>query len=316
MKKIIIYFILTAVICGCENVSKENAQSAINKDIPLLKQEFYINPLMDTLLKCKFGSEIYIQANSFCYEDSSSLIPEAEILLEIFEYVRLTDMVLNKLSTLSDNKIIETGGMLNITGNSNNKSIKLRENKSIKIYFPSKPNGFFSFYSEGGKNHESVNWTIEKNQSHPVAQVRQDTSLFEGDTLNWNKNNAKLNVLSFNKLGWINCDRFLNFDNTTDIFVKVEGNYIDSSTFCSVILKSYNSIIPGKIISDNSMRFFPLPINEAVTLFLISYKDGNYYMGIKDVIVKEKETYSVNLELVTKEQLKYKIEEFDKGRPL
>jgi hypothetical protein len=314
MKNTLILIVLSVIIFGCGNPSNENVLNVVNKDVPFFKQVFLINPLIDTVLKCKLGTEIHIKANSFCYEDLSSV--KSTIELEISEYIHLTDMILNNLSTLSDNKIIETGGMLNITGKANNKKISLKENNNIKVQFNSNPKDFSPFYSNSKLNNQSLNWEIDRSQGHPTITSEQDTSLFIGDTLNWDKHSKNLNILSFNKLGWINCDRFLNFDNITEVYVKVEGRNMDSSTFCSVILKNYNSIIPGKIVSDNSMRFSPLPVNEEVTLFLVSYKDGNYYMGIRDVFVKEKETYSVALELVSKEQLKLKIEEFDKGRPL
>lgn len=318
MKNILILFLLISIIFGCNNPSKENVLKVVNKDMPILKQLFLVNPLYDTVLKCKHGTEIYIEANSFSYEDkdSSAINSSAKISFEVLEYVRLTDMVLNKLSTLSDGKIIETGGMLYISAFINNRKITVKENKKINVYFPSKSKNFLSFYSNGNENIDSLNWTLGGIENLPVAQVRQDTSLFLNDTLKWDKNDKKLNVLSFKKLGWINCDRFLNFDNTTDIFVKTEGSNLDSSAFCSIILKNYNSIIPGKISENGSMKFSSLPINETIIIFLIAYRDCNYYFGIKEVQVKEKEIYSVSLEIVSKEQLKDRIEELDKGQPL
>jgi len=314
MKKIIVILSFAVIIVGCRNVLKENIYNQLKQDKPLSNQFFYFNSDRDTILKCKYGTDIYIKSNSFCDEFDSSISSNVKITLEVLEFVRLTDMILNKISTLSNDKIIETGGMLNVIGRVDNKLLKLKEGENIKVTFHSKLNTFSSFYCDNKK--ELFNWSTEQLSIPPQAAVKKDTSLFLGDTTKWTKNNAKLNVLSFNKIGWINCDRFLNFDSTTDIFVKAEGINLDSSTFCSVILKKYNSIIPGKLSLNTSMKFTPLPVDEIVTLFLISYKEGDYYMGIKDVVVKEKETYSVNLKLVSKEQLKEKIEEFDKLRPL
>ena len=317
MKNVLIYFICCILICSCHETPKVNIYKKIEQEFCLPKQLFFLNNAKDTVIACINGTEILVKANSFCFEDSKKVLGTNDtIFLEVIEYVRLSDIIINNLSTLSNNKVIETGGMLNILAKSHQRILALKKNAAVKVSFKSKPKDFNSFYAENKKNNEAINWAIEKPVNHADAAVVQDTMLFNGDTIKWGRNNENLNVLSFSKLGWINCDRFLNFDNTTEVFVKAKDDNIDSSTFCSVILKNYNSIIPGKVSPNSSMKFTPLPIDEPITIFLISFKDGNYYMGIRDVTVKENETYSVSLELVSKEQLMNRLKEFDEGRPL
>lgn len=316
MKKAFAYFLLSLTVFSCTDAPKKDVYDEIKKEFAVSSQVFRINPTRDTVLKCKYDTEIFIKENSFCYTDGTQISNEDSVIVEILEYGRLTDMILNNLTTTSGgNKIIETGGMLNINAKIQGKTIVLKDDKTFQVFFPSKPQDFKSFYAVD-REMGQLDWVQNQDEAmRPVKPVPNDTSLYSGDTLKWNKNDAKLNVLSFNKLGWINCDRFLTFRDTTEIYVRTESN-IDSSTFCSVILRNYNSIIPGKISQNGSMRFSPLPVNEPVTLFLIAYKDNSYYIGIKDVVVKSKETYVVNLEVVSKEQLKEKIEEFDRSRPL
>jgi len=312
MNKFNLLTLLTLIVLGCTNNLKRNVYNQIKNDFGISHQIFIINPHNDTILKCKNGTTIYLMKNTLCYNDDTQLLSKDTISIYIIEYTKIGQMFINNLGTLSDNKIIETGGMLNIIAKQNNKRLKLKEGSNIRVYFPCKKKDYLPFYSKFEQNNY-FDWNIISRVT--TAPPRRDTSLFSGDTLKWNKNDIKMNILSFSRLGWINCDRFLNFDDLTEIYVKAEEN-MDSSTFCSVILKNYNSIIPGKLIQNNAMRFSPLPNNEPVILFLISYKGDKYYMGFKDIVVKSKEVYSVSLEEVSKEQLKAKIEEFDKGRPL
>ena len=58
------------------------------------------------------------------------------VKIDVKECSRTSDIVLADLATTSDNKLLETGGMLLIEATSENKKLTLKDNTSIKVMFP------------------------------------------------------------------------------------------------------------------------------------------------------------------------------------
>lgn len=307
MKNSILIFFGLFILFGCNN-SSNHVSSDITKVRELVSvspQSFVIKSDRDTTLIGKNGTRISIPQRAFCFSDGT--FAEGEIKIELKEFYSISQMQLSGLHTISSGENIETGGMIYINATSKERELGLITGKSIALEFKSPYNSNMEiFYGDGSL--EKMNW-VPENKDTTLSNVAL------ADTIPYSEGNHLHNTLRAINLGWINCDRFLNFPETTEIFVKtIDG--IDSSIFCGLVLKKYNSIVSGSLTKERTMCFSPIPLNEEATIMLISYRDENYYFGYKDIKVKSKETYEITMQVITKEELKNKLEEFDKQRPI
>lgn len=118
-------------------------------------QVFEIDPLKDTILKAKGGSIIHIPAKAF-----SNLRPKEKVRIEFTEVFTKSEMLLNNLSTSSNGRMLESGGMFKVEAFQGQRKLKLRKRKDLTYYIPTEnpmPNaGLFN-----GNQHDSlgnVNW--------------------------------------------------------------------------------------------------------------------------------------------------------------
>lgn len=124
-------------------------------------QFFTINNLRDTTIICAEKTKITIKANSFVSAQSGNPV-SGKIKISVKEYYTISDIILGRLSTTSDGKLLETGGMLNIAATSNQEKCDLKKGKSIEIGFPRKKEkeGMQLFY--GKWKNDEMNWTVDK----------------------------------------------------------------------------------------------------------------------------------------------------------
>lgn len=75
------------------------------------RQQFRINSNRDTTVICRKGTQLFIPAKSLQLKGGGAVANE-EIVLNIIESYSYQDMIFSNLSTISDNQLIETGGMV------------------------------------------------------------------------------------------------------------------------------------------------------------------------------------------------------------
>ncbi|WP_366140758.1 energy transducer TonB [uncultured Algibacter sp.] len=119
-------------------------------------QTFTINQKKDTTIICKEGTKLTIKANSFITDNSKIAIGNVD--LKVTEYYQLSDILLTNLSTQSDGKLLETGGMLNLEAFSDDRPLKLKQNSSIDILFPTNKKNMKLFTGELNKG--NINWSL------------------------------------------------------------------------------------------------------------------------------------------------------------
>jgi hypothetical protein len=163
MKKIILGLIaLTALISSCSN-DKENSNDLFTKvytkdNLPI--QTFKINADRDTLLKTKAGTTIRLFKNTFVNTKGENVVGSVEI--EFKEALTTIDMVLANLTTTTDGKMLQTGGMMYINATSNGQQLAIAENKAIGIVMPTDKvvEGMQLF--EGTEDSLGINWENPK----------------------------------------------------------------------------------------------------------------------------------------------------------
>jgi hypothetical protein len=97
------------------------------------RQYFLINTDRDTLIIGKNGSSIFIPANSLVTEDGQPN-PSNKAKIILIEAYSNQDIILNNLSTVSDEKLLETGGMVYIEAKtSEDKNLVIKEGEELQL---------------------------------------------------------------------------------------------------------------------------------------------------------------------------------------
>jgi hypothetical protein len=126
------------------------------------EQSFTINPSKSNTLKGKQGTIVIIPPNAICHSEDFHTI---QIHLE--EYYDKGDMLMARLTTSSDENMLETAGMVNLTATHDGKELELC--KKATVLFPKKMNtddtsGFQGFTGDWDNPHGNINW----NASSPI----------------------------------------------------------------------------------------------------------------------------------------------------
>jgi hypothetical protein len=121
---------------SCFNIPAEkiNSLSDIKKRISKKVSYFVIKTNRDTVIKCKEGTLLSIPAGAFLnVSDQRPLVGEVKI--SVREFYKISDMMMEGLTTTSDNQLLETAGMIYIkaTSKENNDSCILKPGKNITI---------------------------------------------------------------------------------------------------------------------------------------------------------------------------------------
>ncbi len=122
------------------------------------------------------------------------------------------------------------------------------------------------------------------------------------------------------KLGWINCDRFLNEPEAKDIelLTKISNSTEFKYVSLTLILNWRKLALNAYTTDDGQYRFgfqpvktVRLPVGERATLIAVAYKDGIPYFVSKEIELAEKGDYELTLIKSTKESIDSTLRELN-----
>lgn len=124
---------------GADSAAKasfENFTTVVEANKRLVKKatQFIIKTNRDTVLLCREGTLLSMPANAFLNSSTKSPV-EGEVKISVKEFYKISDMLVAGLTTTSRNRLLETGGMLNIKvlNKATNDSCILKPGKNIVI---------------------------------------------------------------------------------------------------------------------------------------------------------------------------------------
>ncbi|WP_299883924.1 hypothetical protein [uncultured Lacinutrix sp.] len=138
-------------------------------------QVIEINTEKRFTVTCKEGTVLTIPAKSFV-DSKTGRLARGTINLEVTEYYKLSDMLLANLSTKSDDKQLETGGMLYINANKKGKKLRLKQGKRIQVAFNNSDKKNMQLFS-GEEHNDSVNWRLQDQIGNTKEIVEEDVEV-------------------------------------------------------------------------------------------------------------------------------------------
>lgn len=228
------------------------------------------------------------------------------IQIEVDLVRRKSDMVEQLLGTSSGNKIIESGGMVNVRAFCDGKELtvdpQIGYNLRLAVPNGGVPSGMELFYGE--ETTSGINWV--EADGDPSTQ----DNVFQSE---WTLDSTGRFVLGMEcvpkKLGWVNCDFFSKLNNIplTNPCIIVSGPANGDKVFLhvSAVLKNYMVIInPCCNTNSDEACFGPLPVGEPVTYIVIGTGSKGLYLGYTEKNIVTDDKVLIRIELKTLQEIK------------
>jgi hypothetical protein len=236
----------------------------------------------------KMGVRVVIPANAFHSLDGRTMGCR-QVDIALCEYITMESIVSAGLTTTSGDKILQTGGMIYIMAYCKGSQLALKPGVQIKIYFPQddleqRSRGMQTFI--GQRRHAFVDWKPESETKKPSTQSNRPSTVINSnneeeffDEIEEYEGGEGDILLTSSSLGWINCDRFYEFKNKTELLA--QSNRADKASYRLIFL-DMKSVLPGyEYSADRKVSFGEIPSGERVMVVAYSMtKEGQYYLGV------------------------------------
>ena len=273
------------------------------------------------------GSVIHINPEDLETLDGQPL--GSDIKVELKELISNKDFVKNNVQTISDGKLLVSGGAYFINMSSDGRLLRLKEGKKLKIELPVLTDKKMILFYGQKDSLGGINWkpteqkfglagapAVIENQKRIIVENKPDSSQMDKifdylqsmDTTspsmtiqqkemakeNYRLDKKLYNAIEIDKFGWINCDRFLDNPNNTDL--KIELDPKDSVECANVyfVFRDIKSVLQ-EYCGTNNARFTNMienvPVGKNVRIIAYSIKGGkvlsfsnNYTIRQNDVL--------------------------------
>ena len=272
-------------------------------------QRFNIPSDKPSSTKGRKGTTIYV--NPADLEDQNGKSVNGTIALELKELTNKNDLLRANTRTNSNGKLLVSGGAYYINMTSEDKQLRLKQGKNIKVVLPKISNETMELFYGQRDSLGNMNWqtkgdvftSANETKSKSIkrsAKGNNDTSIFAPnfpkaidsyveDTTKLTEMEKKelkelekfdtevYNIISINELGWINCDKFLDENNLINIGYAIDPK--DSITFAQfyLVYKSINSVSGEFYYSNektNTRYFNNTPMGYEVRLIALAFKNN------------------------------------------
>ncbi|HEY6159577.1 MAG TPA: OmpA family protein [Bacteroidia bacterium] len=295
--------------------------------IPLKKpQKFAIPRLNGNTITGKEGTVIIIPDDAFQFPEDDEMKCDV-ITIELIECLTVSDAVTQGLATRCGKKLLETGGMIYIMAYCNGRQLAIKKTKPLEIKIPTynKIKGmelFIGKYTEQGPDWKQLKLKDKSDSAFSKAPDPEQINYGykipkpdwdgEGTYVRETDSTRLLDyyVFDLTKLGWINCDHFLNEKNLVDFSVNVDTAF---SPFVRIVFSDIRSVMPGDYDMSNpgKVTFSNIPEGKRVTL--VAYKEykKKLYLSMKEITITKNMNEKVDLTQVTQSEFREKMKVLD-----
>lgn len=330
------------LICSCNNptTTKEivaqdnvdNNKAEIAKLNDFLKkyeepsQKFKVATDKPSVVTGRKGTKISINPNDLITESGKPIGQNIEI--ELKELTNQGQLFRTNTQTVSDGKLLVSGGAYFINMSSNGEQLRLKESKKLNVQFPKLTNKEMELFYGQKNDLGQVNWvktaeifkssptkakavidtivTKRKNVKSDIDAIMDyvdsvDVSSFQEEVNNNapelmdNRIHDKLyNDIGISKLGWINCDRFLE-EETTDFHFSFHPQDSRNTVSVFIIFKDINSVFQEFYFAKEKLLSLKLPIGHQVKIIAYTIINEKIFAYSSDVKILKGQKLTLNL---------------------
>ena len=333
------------IITGCDNSKTRdsninNSRAANDKaDIDKLNgvlkkydepsQTFNVSADTPSLIRGRQGTKISINPRDLETQTGKPLGQTIEV--ELKELTSQVQLLSANAQTVSDGKLLVSGGAYFIGMTSNGERLKLKEEKSLSVQFPKISDKEMSLFYGQRNDQGQMNWQkapeIFKSSKQSRVVTESPTKKSDIDAIldyvdsgsvqtpQQKIENAKkhrdyvvsqkvYDAIGINKLGWINCDRFLEVEDTTALYATFnkEDSVRDANVY--LIFKDINSVIQAYYYSDKSPQFENMPVGYKARLIAYTVKNEKVFAYSTDLTIINGQKLAMPLKEVSDKDFK------------
>jgi phage terminase small subunit len=149
-------------------------------------QVIKVNTEEDFKITLREGTKISIPKNAFVNAKTGRQV-SGEIDVHITEFYKLSDMLLADLSTKSNDKILETGGMLFVVARQDGSELKLKPQKEMEIVFNNSGKPNMQLFTGEKDDGNQINWVLNESEvtTEEVAVIESLTGRIENTVMSF-----------------------------------------------------------------------------------------------------------------------------------
>lgn len=299
-KKLTLSLSICFLLCTCNNPKTTNDNGAKDKaDIAILNdalkkfeepsQIFKVAADKPNVVTGQKGTKISINPNDLITESGKPLGQNIEV--ELKELTNQGQLLSSNAQTISDGKLLISGGAYFIGMTSNGEQLKLKEGKNLSVQFPKLSDKEMAlFYGQrnelGQMNWQKATETFKTTRPPANTQPFADSTKKQKSDIeaimdyvdsgynptpeekekniqqrkNYIVSQKVYDEIGISKLGWINCDRFWEVENTTELYASFNPQDSIKNANVYLVFKDMNSVIQAYYYSDKSPQFENMPI--------------------------------------------------------
>ncbi len=300
-------------------------------------QSFRVSKDRSTQVKGKRGTIIKINPGDL--ETISGDSTGNDIVIELKELTNQDQLASTNIQTTSNGRLLVSGGAYYINLTSGGKQLKLKEGRTLSVEFPKLSNNEMSLFYGDRDSLGRINWqqAEQKFETRPKQKITSatttdDTSATGGleAILKYLDSESKrpltpeekkelearrkdyavaeklYKAIELNKFGWINCDRFYEASEQTDLLYTFNDQDSVTSANIYLVFKDINSVIQDYYFSSREKKydsgFKNIPIGAKTKLIAFSIKDGKAFAYSADLTIKLQETVQITLAEINEAQ--------------
>jgi hypothetical protein len=283
-----------------------------------------INPKEDNTIVGKHGSIVILPKLSLV--NTKGVLVTENVEITIKEAVNKKDIIFSGLTTQSNERFLETGGMLFIGASANGEELQLSNGATvnIKINALALKKDFQLF--EGEQTAKGINWKDpipmfklnDKDTIKPIATLQGrgwgGCCFMCSNNEEWAGTNLSINSP---RLGWCNIDRFYNAPNTEYVNMRttIDQHATYSDMKVSLILTQSNLYLNANLMTDNTFSFTgsvnapKLPLGERAMILATAKKSGKFYSQLYSFVIAQQMNIKLTLQETTKMHMARMVEE-------
>lgn len=189
-------FLSLTWLFGCVNNQKSADLGEFGGHSPF--QEFQIKP--QTINSILSDKGMFLVFPPFCFEYTNGTNVTTEITILLREYPNTSDLILNGISTLSNETILTSDGVFHVFATSLGDEVKLKRNEKIYVEFPTAKKRANMKIFKGIKSNGTINWV------NP-SELNKDFITLPIDYLGINTDTSFLTECNFKAYGFSDSEK-------------------------------------------------------------------------------------------------------------
>jgi hypothetical protein len=305
--------------------------TSIDEYLPLPVQTFTINPQEDNRLVGEQGTVIRIPAYTLALLSGS--VP-SEMTVELTEVYGNGQVVQANLHTCAGGRMLNSGGTIHLDAHTNGKQARVATGKELDLEFPHGETISENMEVFNGRYDRQGNFDwVPESRSTQVTETREEFYINDervtkeeylariqawenrkaarereeaiAEQVAVNEEGIDAYLLKSDQLGWINCDEFLDVENTTEVIVMVDTAFRPS---VRMVFDDINSVMNGNYNPRiGTVSFSGVPVGRSVRLVGYSIMDEVPYLDNKQIAISKDLKTELDLQATTKPQMEAEL---------